>query len=755
MPEPRPSDNPLEHIQPERSLDVAEVLRELAGPEVSREDRTALLLQLEKWLSEAKDTTELAAKERMLETAWVVIERLRMKTENRTEVLSPAQEKQMTELAEQFTDKQGAAVMLYGSPGTGKSIFLRMLAQRLLPQSNGVIEVTAMPMTTSVDLTARPALQDRVLPSTEHLTQLAELQKLSTAENTSERLQEFLSLYLQQKLVANQLTPEAIQRRTTELLTSMNLNVPESEPNHENFEYLAEVIKQNGGETRVLEILHQYFARVENYEKFLGLEHVIPGPFYEASTEGKILLLNEADKMALNDISRFGWGIEELLQSKEGDIVRTAQGLSMRIESGFLVLVSANDLTKIPDNIQRRFHLIHFQPGVEDLIWQARVLLTNDDGQSIFQDRPQDEHDLCRFMLWWEALGRHRQVAFNVNALNLLCDKLKQGHSFAKALDQVLQKSPELQPVFQLYVDQRGGSAVNQVADVFGVEEDTEGVSKLTLSELNWLANKKHFAAGPTNQNPVPSNFAGTPSTSRIQLNMDVTDSAPTLTLNISGENNADTGDTDIETMARHRVAGLSSAEAHATDWQITSSPLGQTSLVTSEGQIHAIDTPTGEKIEFKQFVDAKKANGYEQLGKIRAVIAARFISESQGVLVCEKEDGTQKVIAFHKELVQKTDSLVWIPQLQVDQEMTILPPETMSPSQPEVVITDDALLCTWREGEKISQAAYLIHPDSTTQRFQRIKLSARSTCTLQPSHLGSVLSLEVSGTTKRQWLRT
>lgn len=753
--EPIPTDVGGQDHENEKSQSLAEVVEQLTSPETSLEQRTKLLVTIEQWLGTAKSETELRRRQHALEAAWVVIERQRMTDEHRTEVLSPAQEKQLNELAEQFQDKQGAAVMLYGTPGTGKSIFLKMLAQKLLPGSNGILEVTCMPMTTSIDLIARPALQPRQLQSTAMLEQLNGLATETISELKKDKLQHLLYRYLEREVIGNQLTQAATQKKILTLLQKIELTAPDG-PQEITPEYIDALVEANGDAEQVIDKLQRYFTFVENEEKFLGLQHVIPGPFYEAATEGKVLILNEADKMALNDISRFGWGAEELLQARAGDVVRTAQGLAMTIQEGYLTLVSANDLTKIPDNIQRRFHLVHFQPGVEDLIWQARVLLSSDKGKSIFENREQDEHDLCRFLLWWEALGRHRQVAFNVNALNLLCDKLKKGSSFAEALDQVLQKSPELQPLFQLYLKKRGNDATQAGADIFDLEEDTSSTALLTLGELNWLANKKYFGGAFATRSFIAAVPTIAPLSSRIQVESHLDDAEPSIQVHVQGEFNQATSDHEIENLATFAVNAKEAAELRTSGWQSFASPLGQTALLTSEGRVQAMDMASGTMMEIKRLVDAHKTNGHESFGNIRQVHAAHFSSESVGVMVYETKDGEIKLCAFHKELVQKNESQVLIPQLLIDQELTIPHDNVLNNGELSVELTSDAVLCSWQDRGQQNQVAYLIRPDSITQRFQRIPLRNDATSTLRAGHLGSIFTLEKSGhTSNRQWLRT
>lgn len=752
-------------IQSGHEFDIALTLNRLLNPletQLSLEEKTQLVVDLDAWLIGAKEGTPklegLHERQRFVEKNWIKQERKQMQergTHGEEKVLTPKQEKLIRELEVELRERVGAGVLLSGPAGTGKSYFLELLAERLAYRSNGVDVITAQPMTTSLDMVGTTRTNPRELFASKITNQLREIyNQRSESDTKTELLRQLLETVMDIEVAPYAINPEQRRKAEINFFTMMGLSEGVSLVDATTFN---QYVNQNGGLEQILLNLTDFWQKVELHHKLRGMENIDPGPLYEAGEKGFILIINEADKMAMNGLSKFGWGLEGFLQTQAGKTERTAQGVSTTIDKGFLVLASVNDLSKIPDNIQRRFIQKRFDSNSEDLIWQARVLLADEEGESLLRERPQDEHDLCRFLLWWEALGRNKNIAFNTNVLTQMCTKLKAGLTFAAALNGVIASlGREFQPFFDRYAN-KGTKPLSYDDLIYEVEASEIPDDNFDLASLNWRANARYLGGETVEEvNALVDtqkliegtrNHVYTPSVVTLQNGE--------LILGVGAVANKATGSIDITPSIIYDLE----ADLHLDPKQLTqvmaSSPQASTITLKHGNSIEVIDTPTGERMKIFDHTVAPNKGVYEKLPQVDNqslnLLKAYWIDETHGVMVIAKGQDQVEVVYIEKQFNDTEDDEVAVPQVHIRRRVKC----KLSGNVQDISIMagDDALVLT--NSTSNEQVMIEVRANSHTESLKRKRVANDAPVTnVIQGHFGTFV-VKGDQVPTVQWLRS
>jgi MoxR-like ATPase len=738
----------------------------LSDEQLSPERRSNSLFSIDNWLMGINPPYEahesLQHRESLLEEAWVALERKRIASEEGLQemIITPSQERLMKWLEDELEGEQGGSVFIHGIPGTGKSVFTEVLAKRLArKRKTGFTKFTAQPMTTSLELMARTLTDKKELYSTILLRQINQLREQpENATSVVDLLMDMLKKKTEGWFYYSDQIGEVYQK----FLGSMGLTTAEfhqtGNPTSGLENWVKATIDQSGGTQAVLNLLTTAFTKREFHEKGRGEERIDKGIVFQAIEQDGVILGDEVDKMNLNGFSQFGNGLEDVLQTHAGAVITTPQGLSTTIGENFLFLATANDINKIPDNIQRRFHLVKFEPRVEDLVWQARILLSNEQGKSVLEGK--QEHELATFLLFWEAFGRHRNVAFNMNALTTLCNKMRKGVPFIRALDQLTTAYAELQPVIAYYVE-KGNTQLSQ--DAINLDEPTTAAEarQLTLSELNWQANKhyfggegikKHSSSSTTEQaKQLFDQLEDNEKPAVVGVSTYPTGNGKTtLQLMTHPEVSAATGTLSGNTYMEHEIDVSSDND----QLDIISSPMGQSSLISTGKGVQAIDLPTGSLLAIdRKVIDQGGQSKKEEWGKNRNLLAAQWLSETTAVVITESTNKTLELSIISKNLEVKNErSVVWSPAFEIKRSMAI--DSRGSSETPTVTIENGVILINWGEDQ---QSAFICNPESANQPFVKITIPENKKVHVRSGALGSFVFTDSPTDTQVQttWLRT
>lgn len=645
--------------------------------------------------------------------------------------LSPAREKEIKALSQRLKGKVGGGVALYGPPGTGKSVFARQLGMELMRQDlnrHGYHEATAQSFRPGADMLATRSEHPVRHQSVVMLNLLSQLDSEKSPEEQLQLLKKIVKSVLVSEANNAAQWPIELQNKwysyyLADVLPLKFLLEVESEAQIGSSAWLDAVItNQNAAE--IIQALKMQFKNEIDEIHLYGGENLEYSFLWKAVQLGYVFFLDEADKMHLpiGDLG-FGLGLEGLLEAKPNQVVHLDGIPPIKVDNGFLMLIACNDLQKIPAHIRRRFILVEYVPTLSDLVWQARYLLAENDGSSVLEGRPDDEQALVQFLLWFESLARHKEVAFSANALAQLCQNLRSGLEFTKALDEVLATVPAIHNEFFFFQNQ--GQKVMTAA--------TEGMSvanHLRLAELNWMLNGREAYSRETRK-PVERLPQTTALEARLSWQVVNTSTAPGLTLSLSLGENAVTGDVDSVPLAHHALQ-LENDNLSGNIRVLAHSPAGGCVFIAdNSGKFLALDGATGRQLPIEHHqLDKLGIRGKETFAYAGRILAAHFFSEQDGVLVAEKSNGIFQLVSFQKSLKAAPNGVVWQPSLLINRVQEFaLHREQQQPYG--VQITDDVL----QVHTKNTCRTFLLHA-SLVQPWTEIEVP--HTAQISPQLLGT-----------------
>ena len=743
----------VEHQERDRySFDPIVALTEVynaAEIQLSKEREAQLLMELDFWLLGDPGLTDgqetLQTRTQYLEKHLVVLEKRAMVEQGREGILSPPKKR----LLEYLVKSGDPHVLISGAPGTGKSVFLEMFGARLSANhdTNGVVRVNGETGMVSTDLVARTANQEHPLFSTLKKSTVTAID----VEQNPEALRDFLIDALKQ-MVGNYVR-ENNTRLYWQTIVKMGLQLPTNPTGSNLKDFIEEVIDANRGAAAVQKKLESYWYNVEQNDLYNNHQLKILGELYSAITLGLTCIIDEADKMTLDRLIQFGHGLESLLEARPGERVHVG-GEWLIVKEGFHLVASANEVAnKIPENIQRRMHMIEFDSSIEDMVFQARVMLADENGDSILAERPQDEHDLAGFLLWWEAVGRHKKVAFNINALAKICNKLKAGQSFTEALDDVLQGHRELVPVFAEYRNRGHKQFSSDSLDIFNDQsEKRNDEGQLGLAELNWVMCRQYIGSANAVNTSVRSTVnldtvatANQTLSPAVAVSSEYTGRGAALTV-IARPHMRETANTIGERIMEYPLPHVDNED----DRKVVASPLAQTCLLLNDATLTAIDLPTGETLLIQSETHQNGKKHSKEWGEGMHVLHAYWHSEQEGVMVVKNAEQQLLIVTMEKTFIDDAKSEFWVPQLSIIHQIEIPSPSFAINSEIDVQIAHGVIDIRWmRDGQHVGHQLAQYQPSSPSQPILLTR-PVEGVVHIAATQLGTFVQTE-KGTT---WLR-
>lgn len=678
-----------------------------------------------------------------LEQSWVKTEKLRMLEDDTDIVLSPSKEKLMNELMELAKDGKRFFI-LHGPPGTGKTEFIKQLYRRELHTlTNGMMVDNAQPGKTSREYLFTTSLTDEQLPSQSSLDILENAKgSFQTKTNPIKSVRQ--GLEGSEKSSKKTILADKIVNVITNLLRSKIDTQVKVNNTHTMSEYKKEIsnlkiddgsilekLEKSSDPNEISDILNEYFTNLDEpqllaildniiiffenevgKEKSAGFESINPGNLYFCLEDGMLYLLDEMEKLT-NLFHQAGHGLEDIANAKPGDVIPLGKkGVFVRMKEGFFFFAAINDINAMADNWRngRRTNETYFENSLADLVWQARLLLTDNDGQFILNDRPKDEENLVSFLMWWQAVARHKEIPFSSNNLNSLCKSMQNGNSFTHALDKVLGSSVELKD-FYLAMRQKGNRTIATNGGFDWLEPQENDSSFLSLSDLNWQANRGHFIKGePLSKDDDNKHEIKENDNKPFEVNYD----DGVLEIKSNPTPNAVTGGNDygskISRFNRDQI-GLDDGN----DYHVLShSPQAQTAVIASQDNTPIfVDLLTGKKmvvLTVEEKIGLKQDNAsnfsFENDTIMREM---KWIDNDSGFMICEHNEKIF-LISFQRELLTEDQSDIYKSKIILTNISNI---ETDKDSI--FTMTSNAILVT----EKGSDIQHLALPQkSTTNRL-------------------------------------
>jgi hypothetical protein len=758
------------------SSSIERAFQRALNPEgLSVEERAQATLELDMWLQGMTENPPQLEHLRTPEQRFLFIEqqmvrqeRAEMKAEGR-EVLSPALKETLNWLAERLNNPSTRRmVLLHGAPGTGKSVFAEMLAQRVSP-TGARVETVAEPLHPTSELISKPLTEKKELFSAKVVGMLEEISQEPDPTEKAEHVQRLLHLILEKTVnvflanVSNENKLIPIYMKQLETMGVLSPQSSEEAPSSIK-QLLSYVIESNGGADAVLDRLTDHWKITKQEDTLQGAERIDIGLGAIAAKFGIPLIVNEADKATLRtggeNVLAFGHGAEDLLEPKPGKVIRR-NGFHVTIQEGYNVIVTANNMDKIADNIYRRAYNIQFESNLADLAFQARVLFADEDGQSLLEGRGQDERDLVKLMLWWEALGRHRFVAFNVNILNQLSVLMIQnGKSFGQAIQEIKAAYPEIQPFITENLNKGKktlGTTNSGVFDDFlGESETTQGDQEnLTLAHLNWMANARYLG-GTESLNKKVETRTQPEEAAPGKVSVEIDETSQALTLQTRGSYSEVTQDYQTDQVANYTLSELLPNTNTAAVEMVSHSSLGQSAILRTEQGVVAVDTASGSKMGIREFFTNDKDEGhYRNWEKTKNIQQVFWISEKKGVFLVKNAQGSYSLTPFTKELEAASEnSALWSPTLTVQEETTVLIPEGVeSSAEPMISHDKGVVLISWQRDGQTQGQSLVLYNSETNPPFSQKALKRDQELELKPGSLGTFAYRK--GTNNALWLKT
>ena len=548
-----------------------------------------------------------------IEKAVFAAEREFMKVEDRKIALPPRTQHEMIKQVQEITSavendgKAGGVMNLVGPPGIGKTEFVLALARRL-HFANGVVQF---------DVNPGARLANQYVDTDKQHSNGAEktLELLNEVEQSNGFAVTFETIAVKY-IWSQEASPVQLINATSDFFKliqsdenpSLTLNDVTSINYKSNKEFTQLLLNKVGSTDQLIPKLISFFITEKIRET--SSNNILKGVVYEAMRRGLVLVVNELEKEAIAALLP-GYGAEGMLRINHG-ITYSLNNVAVEVKKGFLVLSTANDAEAIPAHTQSRLPNKHEDVKVSDFFYQARVLLTAENGSYFFENDQESDSQLTYFLLWFNQIARFQPAGYRTNLLAKILNKVKVSGDFDEAIEATL--PTDLVGLYHTFA------------------LDANEFAPLSLRDFSLLAFNEVVSLEKINS----------PNAQKLQTNFDHHTSSLNLVATNTGNNR--------NPHAVSKQVELNS-ESFNENTSSETSPLFQTTaLISGSGnQVAFIDLPSGEVMPTQlAFTSEKKMlEGAFFLPNIQKIVKVHLATDTTGFILGKNEANMLIVYPF------------------------------------------------------------------------------------------------------------